>query len=259
MRGHKALGQGNGQCGSDRRPMGRRGQGQDRGLAERARRGRGALPGRPQCRPYPGHRQPDLQAGAAALRRGPPGQAFDHRQRRRGRSLALPRGGPEGLGPGRVGDARQPQDRQPRRADPAAAPRPRRLARGCAGHHQDRHHAARHRPGLRGQGRPPGHPGRRSRRARLSRQEGEHAPGAPQSAAHRARQAADRCRQAHGRPARAGAQDPALRRGCVGAARRAARRRQAHPVRGRAGHHARHRPWHLSRSSPRPTPWRRRP
>ena len=74
----------------------------------------------------------------------------------------------EGLGPGRVGDARQPQDRQPCRADPAAAPRPRRLARGRAGHHQDRHDAARHRPGLRGQGRPPRHPGRRSRRARLS-------------------------------------------------------------------------------------------
>ena len=74
----------------------------------------------------------------------------------------------------------------------------------------------------------------------------------------RPRQAADRRRQAHGRPARARAQDPALRRGCVGAARRAARRRQAHPVRGRAGHHARHRPRHLSRSSPRPTRWRRR-
>ena len=28
--------------------------------------------------------------------RGAPGQAFDHRQRRRGRSLALPRGGEEG-------------------------------------------------------------------------------------------------------------------------------------------------------------------
>ena len=49
-----------------------------------------------------------------------------------------------------------------------------------------------------------------------------------------------------GRPARAGAQDPALRRGRLGAARRPARRRQAHPVRGRAGHHARHRPRHLS-------------
>src|ERR1700720_1639829 len=43
--------------------------------------------------------------------------------------------------------------------------------------------------------------------------------------------------EAFGRPARDRAQDPAFRRGCVGAARRAARRRQAHPVRGRAGHH----------------------
>ena len=50
--------------------------------------------------------------------------------------------------PGRVGDAGEPHDRQPRRADPAAAPRPRRLARGCARRHQDRHDAARHRPGL---------------------------------------------------------------------------------------------------------------
>ena len=65
--------------------------------------------------------------------------------------------------PGRVGDAREPQDRQPRRADPAAASRPRRLARGRARHHQDRHDAARHRPGLRGQGRPPRHPRRRPR------------------------------------------------------------------------------------------------
>ena len=218
VRGHRASGQGNGQRGSDRRPVGRRGQGQDRGLAERARRGRGALPGRPQCRPYAGDRQPDLQAGSAAVGRGARGQAVDHRQRRRGRSLALPRGGREGLGSGRVGDARQPQDRQPCRADPAAASRPRRLARGRAGHHQDRHDAARHRPGLRGQGRPPRHPRRRSRRARLPRQEGEHAAGAPQSAAHRPRQAADRRRQAHGRSARARAQDPALRRGCMGAA-----------------------------------------
>ena len=252
-------GQDNGQRGSDRRPVGRRRQRQDRGLAERARRGRGALPGRPQRRPYAGHRQPDLQAGAAALGRGAQGQALDHRQRRRGRSLALPRGGEEGDRAGPLGDAGEPQDRQPRRADPAAAPRPRRLARGRARRHQDRHDPARHRPRLRGQGRPPRHPRRRSRRARHAAAQGQHAARAPQRAAQGPRPAAGRRRQAHGRSSGTGAQDPALRRGRLGTARQPARRRQAHPVRGRAGHDARHRPTAPIPTSPRRTRWRPRP
>ena len=40
-----------------RHPVGRRGQGQDRRPAHRARRRRGALPGRPQRRPHAGHRR----------------------------------------------------------------------------------------------------------------------------------------------------------------------------------------------------------
>jgi hypothetical protein len=44
-----------------RRPVGRRGQGQDRRLAVGARRRRRALPGRPQCRPHAGHRRQDYK------------------------------------------------------------------------------------------------------------------------------------------------------------------------------------------------------
>ena len=46
-----------GQCGRRRLAVGRRGQGQDRRLAVGAGRRRRALPGRPQCRPYAGHRR----------------------------------------------------------------------------------------------------------------------------------------------------------------------------------------------------------
>ena len=42
----------------------------------RARRRRGPLPGRPQCRPHAGHRRHHLQAVAPALGRGAPGQAL---------------------------------------------------------------------------------------------------------------------------------------------------------------------------------------
>jgi ATP phosphoribosyltransferase regulatory subunit len=59
-----------------RRPVGRRGQGQDRRLAVGARRRRGALPGRPQCRPHARHRRRHLQALAAALGRRAPRQAL---------------------------------------------------------------------------------------------------------------------------------------------------------------------------------------
>ena len=80
-----------GQCRRRRRPMGRRGQGQDRRLAVGARRCRRALPGRPQCRPHAGRRQCRIQAEPAALRRGAARQAVDHRQRRRRRSLGAAR------------------------------------------------------------------------------------------------------------------------------------------------------------------------
>ena len=59
----------NGQCCRRRRPMGRRGKGQDRRLVVGAGRYRRALPGRSQCRSYPGHQRRNLQAGAAAVGR----------------------------------------------------------------------------------------------------------------------------------------------------------------------------------------------
>ena len=55
-----------GQRGGRRQPVGRRGQGQDRRLALRARRCRRALPGRAQCRPHAGDRRRHLQAEPAA-------------------------------------------------------------------------------------------------------------------------------------------------------------------------------------------------
>ena len=70
-----------GQCRRRRRPVGRRGEGQDRGLAVGARRYRRALSGRSQRRSYVGHRRDDLQASRAAVRRGSRRQTFSHRQR----------------------------------------------------------------------------------------------------------------------------------------------------------------------------------
>ena len=56
---------------------------------------------------------------------------------------------------GRGRDRRQPRALRPRAPHPPAPPRPRGAVRGAARRAQDRHHAARHRPGVRGQGRPP--------------------------------------------------------------------------------------------------------
>jgi adenylosuccinate synthase len=142
----------------------------------------------------------------------------------------------------------EPQDRQPRRADPAAASRPRRLARGCAGIIKI---------GTTRRGIGPAYEDKVGRRAIRVGDLGE-----PDMLPIKVNTLL-----AHHNPLRSGLgkplvdadkltadllalapQDPAVRRGCVGAARRAARRGQAHPVRGRAGHDARHRPRHLSRS-----------
>ena len=111
-----------GECGRGRRPVGRRGQGQDRRLALRAGRHRGALPGRPQCGPYAGHRRRHLQAVAAAVGRGAAGQAVGDRQWRgarsaRARSTRSSRLAAQGVD----GDARQPAHRRERDPDPAAA------------------------------------------------------------------------------------------------------------------------------------------
>ena len=89
--------------------------------------------------------------------------------------------------------------------------------------------------------------------------EGQHPARPPQCAAPGAGQAAGRPRQAARRPARARAQDPALRRGCLGAARRACA-----PPASASCSRARRPPCSTSTtapipSSPRPTRWRRRP
>ncbi len=149
-------------------------------------------------------------------------------------------GGEEGDRTGPVGDARQPQDRQPCCADPAAAPRPRRLARGCAGVIKI---------GTTRRGIGPAYEDKVGRRAIRVGDLGEpdmlplkvntllahHNPlrkGLGASAGRRG--------QADRRSFIVGSTDTSVRRRRVGAARRAARGGQAHPVRGRAGHHARY-------------------
>ncbi len=139
---------GDGECGCRGRPVGRRGQRQDRRLAVRAgRRGR-AFPGRAQCRPHARHRRQGLQAVASALRRRAPQQALGHRQRRGARSACT---GVRSRAPERAGrrhHARQPARGRERHADPLDPPRTRRAARERQRRDEDRHDQARHRPGL---------------------------------------------------------------------------------------------------------------
>ena len=66
--------------------------------------------------------------------------------------------------------------------DPAAAPGARRDARARLRQRRDRHHRARHRPGLRGQGRPPRDPPDGPRRPAVARRQDRAAAGAPQCA-----------------------------------------------------------------------------
>ena len=148
---------------------------------------------------------------------------------------------------GRRGRRRQPAHRRERHPDPAAAPRARRAARGreCG----DRASAppARHRPGLRGQGRPPRHPPdgpRRPRRARRARSTACWRITTRCAAASASRRSTphDDLRRARG----GRAEGAALHGYGLVAARRQAPRGQAHPVRGRAGRAARRRPRHLS-------------
>ena len=216
-------------CG-DGRPMGRRGQGQDRRLAVRARRYRRALPGRPQRRPHPGDRQRDVQARAPAIRRRAARQAQRHRQRRRPRSLAPDRGD------GWPQEARHryrptaPQNRGECHPYPASASRARPIARGGGGRAADRHDGTRHRPGLRGQGRAAGHPRPGPQEPGHPGCQGRQASGASQRAAARAGRGRDRQGYADARARGDRAENPALRRCRLVAARSGAARRPAHPV-----------------------------
>ena len=126
-----------------------------------------------------------LQAVAAALRRGARRQAVHHRQRRGGRSAGADRRNRQARQTGRRGDAGKSAHRRKRALDPAAASRTRRGARGSSDD-PHRHHQARHRPGLRGQSRPPRHPLHGPRRSALARPQDRAAAGASQRVAPRA-------------------------------------------------------------------------
>ena len=148
---------------------------------------------------------------------------------------------------------RPPAHQRPGAPDPAVPPRARPAARGAARRAEDRHDVARHRAGLRGQDRPPRHPRRATwptrRRSSDEVRENVHA---------RNRLVGDAAHGlAHGRATSCVAlrrADAAVgRRRLAVPRRRRMRRGPLDPVRGRAGHAARHRPRHLSRSSPRRT------
>ena len=229
-----------GQRSGGRRPVGRRRQGQAGGLAVGARRRHRPLPGRPQRRPYAGHRRGDLQAVAAALGHRAQGQAERDRQRRGARPLGAAGRDRQAARPGGGDLHRQPADRGEHAADPAGAwragPRPR--IPECGG--QDRHHRARHRPVLRGQGRAPGDPGGRPRRPGDAGASARPAADPSRRAAPRAGPARDRPGRTDRRADGGGPQGAALRRPGLEGPGGAEEGRRPHPVRGGAGRAARH-------------------
>ena len=138
-------------------PVGRRGQGQDRRLADRPRPGRGALPGRPQRRPHAGHRRAQDGAAADPFGRHARRRGLLHRQRR-GRRPGAPADRDRAHRAARRGRALAAVRQRILPADPALSRRDRPCPRGAAREQrqrQDRHHRQGHRPGLRGQGRAP--------------------------------------------------------------------------------------------------------
>ena len=138
------------------RPVGRRREGEGHRPARRAGRPRDPLPGRQQRRPHDRPRRRGVQVPPDPVRHPLPRQAVRDRQRRRDRPAGAARGDRGAQAPRhrrqRPADLRQ---RAPDHAVPRAA-RPRR--RGAARQAADRHHAARHRPLLRRQGRAARHP-----------------------------------------------------------------------------------------------------
>ena len=138
------------------RPVGRRGQGQGRRPARRAGRHGDPLPGRQQRRAHDRPRRRQVEVPPDPVRDPLSGQAVRDRQRRRHRPEGADRRARRAAG--QAGRPQRPADQRQRAPDhavpPAARPRRRDEARQAA----DRHHAARHRPLLRRQGRAPGHP-----------------------------------------------------------------------------------------------------
>lgn len=205
----------------DRRPVGRRGQGQGDGPAGRTVRLGRPLPGRQQRRPHRRHAgRSRLRAEAHPVRDPVPGR--EERDRQRGRRE--PRGADRGEGG--PGAARRRHLRPAdlgRLAPDHAVPRgDRPRHRALPGQGQDRHHRPRHRPGVPGQGRP----GRRPRRGPARRED-----PAPEG---RGRARAEEPDPGQGlQPARAGLQRGRRHRlGAVEGVRRQDRRHPAAPERG---------------------------
>ena len=139
-----------------RRPVGRRGEGQGHRPPRRAGRRGHPLPGREQRRPHDRPRRRGVQVPPDPVGDPLPGQAVGDRQRRRGRSARAARGA-RGPAPARHLLARA-ADLRERAPDHALPPAARPGQRGAARQAPDRHHAARHRPRLRGQGGAARHP-----------------------------------------------------------------------------------------------------
>ena len=154
-----------------RRPVGRRRQGQGHRPARRPRRLRGQVPGRQQRRPHRRHRRRELRPAPAAVGGALPARRAGHRQRRGDRPGGAARGDRRPGGPRR--GLLQAADLGRRAPDHAVPPGAGQGHRAVPGQLPDRHHRARHRPGLRRQDRPgrdprpgpvrPRHPGQEAR------------------------------------------------------------------------------------------------
>ena len=227
------------------RPVGRRGQGQGRRPPRREGGSRDPLPGRQQRRAHHRARRRALEVPPDPVGDPVPGQAVRDRQRRRDR--------PEGAD-GRAGrPARQgrrplrPADQRQRAPDHAVPHVPRPRGRDEARQAADRHHAARHRPLLRRQGRAPGHPHPGPARREDPQEEDRRrdGPQAPVAAALRQGARARPAVDDRGLPDLRPPHRPVRRRHRPADLGRARPRRQR-ALRGRAGHAAGHRPRHLS-------------
>ena len=138
--------------GRRRHPVGRRGQGQDRRLADRGRRRRRAVPGRTQRRPHAGHRRQKDDSAADPVGHPATEDRLLHRQRRRAfTQRTAVRGRRAAIGRCRRGFA--PSDQRQLSVDPRVSRGPGQGARGEARRLEDRHDRPRHRSRLRGQGR----------------------------------------------------------------------------------------------------------
>ena len=138
------------------RPVGRRRQGQSRRPPRGEGGSRDPLPGRQQRRAHHRARRRALEVPPDPVRDPLPGQAVRDRQRRRDRPEGADRRAGRAARQGRR--PLRPAHQRQRAPDHAVPHVPRPRGRDEARQAPDRHHAARHRPLLRRQGRAPGHP-----------------------------------------------------------------------------------------------------